>query len=251
MRSRRSCAAHRTRGAASARRILVVLASLALGSVALACLPETGPPPGPQPRRVAIYGDSLLHSSAPVWRTTLEEQLPDWALLERASWGSAPCDHLEQMVADARSSWNVRVVVLGFFGNTLTACSKDRPAEAMYRSDLTRAVDLWLNRGVRVVLVVPPGRVGDEPYSEAGRAALAVARDRRVTLVDTTGSFVDPASGTFAGQVDGTVLRSPDGIHLCDHRAFGEAVCPTDAPGAVRYATPIANAVVAEARLVK
>lgn len=232
-------------------RLLGAVAALLVGVLAAACQPAPGPPPGPQPDRVAIYGDSLMNSSSAVWRPTIKEQLPDWALLERATWGSAACDHLEQMEADAREAWNVRVVVLAFYGNSITPCMSGVDVEARYRWDLTVAVDFWLERGVRVVLVVPPGPVDSEPYSAAGRAALAVAGDRRVRLVDTTGAFVDPEAGTFASELDGVAVRSPDGIHLCDHEALGGLTCDEDDAGAIRYAQPIADAVVAEARLVK
>lgn len=232
-------------------RALGAVAVLLLGAVATACQPEVGPPAGPQPQRVAVYGDSLLYSSAPVWRTSVEEQLPDWNLLERTLWGSAACDHLEQMADDARDGWNVRVVVIAFYGNSITPCAQGHRVEDRYRWDLTVAVDLWQERGVRVVLVVPPGPVDSEPYSPAGRAALAVARERRVQLVDTTGAFVDPETGTFASELDGVAVRSPDGIHLCDHETIGEIVCSVDDAGATRYGQPIAAAIVAEARLVK
>jgi hypothetical protein len=46
-------------------------------------------------------------------------------------------------------------------------------------------------------------------------------------------------------------VRSPDGVHLCDHESLGEIVCASDDAGANRYGQPIAAAVVAEARLVK
>jgi hypothetical protein len=78
-----------------------------------------------------------------------------------------------------------------------------------------------------------------------------VARDRRVQLVDTTGAFVDPETGRFAAELDGEAVRSPDGVHLCDHESLGEIVCASDDAGANRYGQPIAAAVVAEARLVK
>jgi hypothetical protein len=232
-------------------RTLGAVAVLLLGAVAVACQPEPGPPAGPQPRRVAVYGDSLLHSSAPVWRTSIEEQLPDWNLLERALWGSAACDHLDQMADDAHEGWNVRVVVIAFYGNAVTPCARGQRVEDRYRWDLTLAVDLWQERGARVVLVVPPGPVDSEPYSPAGRAALAGARDRRVQLVDTTGAFVDTETGRFAAELDGVAVRSPDGVHLCDHESLGEIVCASDDAGANRYGQPIAAAVVAEARLVK
>ncbi len=232
-------------------RTLGAVAVLLLGAVAVACQPEPGPPAGPQPRRVAVYGDSLLHSSAPVWRTSIEEQLPDWNLLERALWGSAACDHLDQMADDAHEGWNVRVVVIAFYGNAVTPCARGQRVEDRYRWDLTLAVDLWQERGARVVLVVPPGPVDSEPYSPAGRAALAVARDRRVQLVDTTGAFVDTETGRFAADLAGVAVRSPDGVHLCDHESLGEIVCASDDAGANRYGQPIAAAVVAEARLVK
>lgn len=232
-------------------RALGATAALLLGVVALACQPEPGPPPGPQPDRIAVYGDSLLHSSAPVWRTSIEEQLPDWGLLERTAWGSATCDHLDQMASDARDGWNVRVVVLAYFGNAITPCAQGVDLERRYRWDLTVAVDLWQERDVRVVLVVPPGPVDSEPHSAAARAALAVARERRVRVVDTTGSFVDPVTGTYASELEGVPVRSPDGIHFCDHEALGEIVCSVDDAGAGLYGRPIAAAVVAEARLVK
>jgi hypothetical protein len=178
-------------------------------------------------------------------------ELPEWALLERTVWGSAPCDHLEQMAADAAASWNIRVVVLAFYGNVGTECTRGHDPELLYRWDLARAVDLWLERDVRVVLVVPPGPVDSEPGGSAARAALAVARDREVTLVDTTEDFLDPETGTFVSQLGDEVLRSPDGIHLCDHDELDSTRCPEDAPGAVRFATPIADAAVAQAKLVK
>jgi hypothetical protein len=155
------------------------------------------------------------------------------------------------MADDAREGWNVRVVVIAFYGNAITPCARGQRVEDRYRWDLTLAVDLWQERGARVVLVVPPGPVDSEPYSPAGRAALAVARDRRVQLVDTTGAFVDPETGRFAAELDGVAVRSPDGVHLCDHESLGEIVCASDDAGANRYGQPIAAAVVAEARLVK
>jgi len=221
--------------------------------VATGCLrvPLPGPPPGPQPDRIAVYGDSLLHSAGPRWRWIIASSLPDWGTVDRTEWGTAPCDHLEQMEADARSRWNIRVVVLAYFGNQATPCTQGHDVETLYRADLLAAVELWRTQGVRVVLAVPPGRVDDEPLSPGARAALDVAEQGGVELVDLTGTFVDPTTGRYARELDGEVVRSDDGVHLCEPGPPDPLVCPADAPGVVLFADPVVDAAVGQARLVK
>lgn len=219
--------------------------------VATGCRPLPGPPPGIHPKRVAFYGDSLLVSSAPRWRTLTVTGLPNWSTLERVLWGTAPCDHLEQMAVDASSNWNIKVVVIGFHGNQEMPCTIDCDLETLYREDLGTAVRIWQARGVRVVLVPMPGRVGEEAPSPAARATRSVAAESGAELVDLTDSFVDPDTGRYVGEIDGVAVRSPDGIHLCDHHEIGHTYCPSEAPGVVRLADPIAAAAVALGKTVK
>ena len=210
-----------------------------------------GPPPGVQPKRVAIYGDSLLASSELRWRFTLRVGLPKWDLLERTQWGTAPCDHLDQMRQDAAQNWNVQVVVIEFYGNVGSTCTLGSDPETMYHDDLDAAVELWQAKGVRVVLVAGPGRVGTEPESIAASAARLVATERKARLVEAGEPFVDPKSGRYERVINGLEVRSPDGIHLCDHAKLASPMCPVDAPGVVRFVDPIVDAAVAEGRLVK
>ena len=210
-----------------------------------------GPPPGVQPKRVAVYGDSLLASSELRWRFTLRAGLPKWDVLERVRWGAAPCDVRDVMVEDAAQNWNVQVVVLEFYGNAITPCAQGRELATMYHDDLDAAVRLWQAKGVRVVLVAGPGRAGTEPESIAASAARLVATERKVRLVEAGEPFVDPKSGTYERTIDGVEVRAPDGIHLCDHTKLDSLTCPVDAPGVVRFVDPIVAGAVAEGRLVK
>ncbi len=211
----------------------------------------TGPPPGVQPKRVAVYGDSLLASSELRWRFTLRAGLPKWDVLERVRWGAAPCDARDQMVEDAALNWNIQVVVIEFYGNAITSCAQGQDVATMYHDDLDAAVRLWQAKGVRVVLVAGPGRVGTEPESIAAAAARLVATERKVRLVEAGEPFVDPKSGRYERVIDGVEVRAPDGIHLCDHAKLNSLICPVDAPGVVQFVDPIVDAAVAEGRLVK
>ncbi len=246
----------RSRERSPIRRIAVGLGLLTVAAAtATGCLrppvPLPGPPPGPQPSRVAVYGDSLLNSSTSRWRWEILASLPGWGTLERTEWGTAPCDHRDQMEADARLGWKVRVAVIAFYGNQATPCTAGRDVETLYRADLSWAVEFWSSRGVPVVLVVPPGPVGDEPLSAGARAALAVAEEHGLEPVDLTDAFVDPVTGRFSRELDGEVVRATDGIHLCEPEEPEPTTCPADAPGVVRFADPIAAAAVEAARRTK
>jgi hypothetical protein len=233
---------------------------------------------------VLLYGDSLASEAEAHLRTALA-QAGVVALEARTRGGSALCDWLDAMRADA-----VRLpplgprtlVVVEFSGNALTPCTTGLDGrslafhpdalEARYTEDAAEVVAIFSAVGARVLLAgSPPARGADprsEPFAARLNRAYADLADRApgVDFVDAGAAVLrdgrwteslpclpeEPCTGRPGpGGRPENVVRAPDGGHFCPGSppaTVGVTVaCPVWSSGAYRYALAIADGVLRSA----
>lgn len=221
-----------------------------------------------QPIEVVLFGDSLAFQAAPYFTWLLHSSGVAQVKSDVFS-GTATCDWLPVMRRVARSHpW---AVVMEFVGNTFTKCmggclAESSSAIARYCSDMTAAIQLFMDVGTRVYLEGTPitrtqWETHDPHWNDLNHAfaALASKYPGRVTYVDAGeavegrgGSFTstlpclyfEPCDGPVIGGVRSDVVRSPDGVHFCpaiSGNALGLVTpCPVYSSGAYRFASAMA-----------
>jgi hypothetical protein len=221
--------------------------------------------------RVILYGDSLAVESGSAFVEAMGEHTV--ATVEvRAVSGSAPCDVLDSMRADASGSAGPRpaVVVLQFAGNNATPCVTDGDGTPLqgaalaerYAADIEAAVEMFAAADVRVVIAGPPpspGLPGDATelineaelsmvtrwagidighvrYSPAGDMVAGADRayESHLPCLDGEGE----AEGCEEGHI---AVRSPDRIHFCPEGLTERLACPVYSSGARRYGQEMAR----------
>jgi hypothetical protein len=220
---------------------------------------QTPQPAGP--RRVLVYGDSLTWEAQAGIEQAIEAQLPGWDAIVRTSPGVATCDTLPAM-RGADGALNPSVVVLEYVAVPFGPCMTGKDSLAQHTADTQTALTLWASRGVPVVLVGAPRGVGDPTeFVGAGAINRDLAARAGQTFVDAGVLLRDPWTGVYqqrlpclAGETatlgcgsDGLIdVRDETGGHFCSIHNVGP--CPVYASGIVRFAAPIADAVVQAAR---
>jgi hypothetical protein len=229
-------------------------------------------PIGPITRPVVVlYGDSLAWEARHAFSDSFADR-PDVQVHTRTFGGTAICDWLEQMAADA-ASLAPGIVVIEFSGNSFTECMHDANGVALagaaiderYAVDAVSAIAIFASVGTHVVFAGAPAfgpnaatgggrlnslysRLADDHdgvwYTDAGRSVLA-GDSYTITLPCLSS---EPCGGGYSS--DGllvNVVRNPDGIHFCP--VSGDAVqgvtddCPEWSSGAYRYGRALAQPV--------
>jgi hypothetical protein len=260
--------------------VLLVLLAFGTGTLTgnVLAAPEHGPSdthaPGAlvQPgRRVLVFGDSLVTQSEPY--LTVVARALDMRARARASGGIAPCDALEPLAHEVRTS-RPSIVVLAFSGNSLSDCMRGGDGQllqgaavvAKYRSDTEAAIRIATHAGIPMVLASPPTSQQSGAAWEALDAAyrdLAAANQPQVQYTDAgvqiapDGHFVAeqrclPFELSFAatramcaGDAGSIRVRSPDGVHFCSDPSSAKSAatsCSTYSSGALRYAIALVTA---------
>ena len=262
----------------------VVAATLVLGTAAPASARTTGSkasatritPSGPAVAPltkplVILYGDSLAWEAedsfvgAFAGRTGVQ-------VLTRTYGGTAICDWLDEMQADA-AALAPGAVVLEFSGNALTPCMQDANGHglvddaywARYQADARTAIEIFTPTKTRVFLAGAPisqhqqltgdfhGGMVNAMYTEIADQYAAV------DYVDAGAAVLDqgrwtPSLPCLPGEpcTGGTdlldrgvnLVRAPDGGHFCpaaDEAKRGVvAACPVWSSGAYRYGNAMA-----------
>jgi len=225
---------------------------------------------------VILYGDSLAGEAEGTFVGAFAGQ-PGVQILTRTYGGTAICDWLDEMEADA-AEYAPGAVVLEFTGNALTPCMQDaagrglvdEAAWARYRADAQHVIDLFTPLGTRVFLAGSPisrqqeltsdyhggvmnamyREIADEhdgvEYVDAGAAVL----DRGHWTATLPCLPTEPCTGGIDAFDRGVnVVRAPDGGHFCP--ASEEAkrgvvgMCPVWSSGAYRYGNAMAAPVLA------
>jgi hypothetical protein len=172
---------------------------------------------------VVVYGDSLtFEASAYLDRSRMDV---------RAKGGTAPCDWLEQMTADARQ--HPAQVIVAFSGNMATACTLRYGARLdAYPVMLGVVAARW--PGAAVTLIgAPDSTNGNYPYTSDVRALeAAFAAAHGWGFVDSSGDF------------DG-LARASDSFHFCPGPRDPTTACLVASPAAQRYAEAITSAIAA------
>ncbi len=114
------------------------------------------PPPGPP--RIALYGDSLASESGQDFAFLASHS--GASVRVRTFPGTAPCDFLTTMAADA-SDWQPTAAVLAFSGDAFTPCMAGDPLGtpqylAAYKEDTQAAISIFRSIGSKVILVGLP-----------------------------------------------------------------------------------------------
>ncbi len=215
-----------------------------------------------------LYGDSLANQAAPYFVRAVERS-PD-VNVRVSTWdGTAPCDWLPDMLAEARTG-TVSVAVIDFSGNSITPCMKGAPYTSAryylkYLDDVTAAAAAFVRSGARVVLVGSPQSFkqyqrGGTQWSRLNRVLAGIARSDssdvsyddagRSVMVDghfTWSMACRPDEPCLDQPVRGeNLVRAPDGFHFCPtgQKAVDGRVpsCGTYMSGAFRYGQDMADA---------
>jgi hypothetical protein len=227
---------------------------------------------GPLTRPVVVlYGDSLAWESRQSFVESFADR-PDVEVHTRTFGGTAICDWLDEMAADA-ASIAPGIVVVEFSGNSFTPCMYDASGVPVtgpavterYAGDAATVISTFAPVGTHVVFAGAPvsgptsaavGRMNDLYrdianghdgvwYADAG-AAVLVDDSYTITLPCLSS---EPCQGGYNS--DGlpvNVVRAPDGVHFCP--VSGDAVqgvtddCPVWSSGAYRYGRALAQPVI-------
>ena len=227
---------------------------------------------GPLTRPVVVlYGDSLAWES----REAFTEAFADWpdvAVYTRTFGGTAICDWLDEMAADA-ASMAPGIVVVEFSGNSFTPCMQDASGVPVtgpaiterYAVDAATVISTFAPIGTHVVFAGAPvsgptsaavGRMNDFYrdvaaahdgvwYADAGAAVLA---DDSYTIMLPCLSSEPCEGGYNSDGLPVNVVRASDGVHFCP--VSGDAVrgvtddCPVWSSGAYRYGRALAQPVI-------
>ena len=227
---------------------------------------------GPLTRPVVVlYGDSLAWESRESFVESFADR-PDVAVHTRTFGGTAICDWLDAMAADA-ASMAPGIVVVEFSGNSFTPCMQDASGVPVigpaiterYAIDAATVISTFAPIGTHVVFAGAPvsgptsaavGRMNDL-YREvaAGHDGVWFADAGAAVLADDSYTITlpclssEPCEGGYNS--DGlpvNVVRAPDGVHFCP--VSGDAVqgvtdnCPVWSSGAYRYGRALAQPVI-------
>ena len=208
------------------------------------------PVPNPDRLRIGLYGDSLAWEAEPYFSF-----LAGAAGVDVAQWtfgGTATCDALPAMVADAYL--HLRAAVVAFGGNAATPCMAGYPAGtpeffAKYRADTVEAIRILTGRGTHVYLAsAPPASTtaGSENLTVLNRMYGTLASEYPgVTYVDAGRAVTRDGAFAWAlpclsfepclGADSTNVVRSPDGVHFCPDGHDPDWRCSVYPSGAFRY----------------
>jgi hypothetical protein len=245
----------------------------AVGTGGRARTPEV---PDPRPRPVVLlYGDSLAWEAREHFVAAFAAR-PDVQVETRTFGGTAICDWLDVMQADA-VELAPGAVVVEFSGNALTPCMQDPNGEPLtdaasldrYRSDTEQVVEIFRPIGTHLYFVgapIPraPGASGDFAGGriDAIYEQVASAPADAVEFVDAGAAVLDRGrwtahlpclpdepceGGTDEAGIEVNVVRAPDGNHFCPEAAQAvhgvTAACPVWSSGAYRFANAMARPV--------
>ena len=221
---------------------------------------------------VILYGDSLAWEAQEHVFAAFGER-PDVRLVSHTYGGTAICDWLEQMRADAPTLLPGAVIV-EFSGNAFTPCMLDSDGLPLtgaafldrYQADAEAVVDIFAPIGAEVMFVGTPISASAEAQGYRGGTLNDVyaAFDGRpgVEYVDAGAAVLDDGhwtatlpclpdepctGGTDASGQGVNVVRAPDGGHFCP--AADDAVrgvtgeCPVWSSGAYRFAQAMVHPV--------
>jgi hypothetical protein len=220
---------------------------------------------------VILYGDSLAWESQDhfVAAVTLGT---DAAAIGRSFGGTALCDYLDIMRADA-VTLRPAAVVLEFSGNRFTSCMHQPNGEGLgdgaaflkYLDDARAAVRIFASVGTHVYLAGAPVSRPVPGSFQRGRALNVMYAWLAFLSPPGTVTYIDAGTAVQLGSdyidqlpclpeepctdPDGTsVVRSSDGVHLCpgddSHRDPATARCLVWSSGAYRYGRAMAAPVI-------
>jgi len=227
-------------------------------------------------RRVVLYGDSLAWEARDFFTGALAGAFIT-QVTTRAFGGTAICDWLGQMRADA-ASLRPDAVVVEFSGNALTPCMRAPNGSALtgatyfqkYASDSAAVLDIFSSRHTLVFFAGAPisrdaERAGDRAAPTLHTLYAALARSTPYGRYIDAGASVlaggrwtatlpclptEPCMGRDAIGTPVNVVRAPDGVHFCPSALPAvrgvTAPCSVWASGSWRFGNAMAAPVIAE-----
>ena len=217
-------------------------------------------------KKINIYGDSLSAQAYP-FSSYLLSSGGKATTVNDTFGGTAPCNWLSTMQADAAAVTDPPNAVIIQFSGNVSNCYSNNPSPespalvADYRSDIQTAINAFAAHAIHVYLVGAPiassqnGPPLDPNWDVFNQlyAQLAASDPALVTFEDV-GAVVEGPSHTYVhymqclyfetvcngpsyGAPTGTnVVRQPDGFHFCPVQITGTNPCPVYSSGALRYA---------------
>ncbi len=246
-------------------RTAAMLAAVALGALGLsACEPS--------PPQVLYYGDSLAFEAEPYFNFLLQSG-GHAQVIDNIYAGSALCDWMGQLRADASNPVHRDAIVLAFSGDDVTPCiEQSGPWGSFgyyqnYVDNMNTVVSEFAAAGTHVYIVGSPQNydeyINDVPnWNELNELFAGIASEHpgQVTYVDA-GSAVE-LDGHFTwtlpclsfeactgpvvdGQPSNIVRSSRDGVHFCPDNSIAPVLglqvnCNVYSSGAFRYAMAMA-----------
>lgn len=205
------------------------------------------------PPEVVVYGDSLISQAMPYIQHDLTSQGQSNVVFN-AYPGTAPCDWMNQMLADAQANV-MTAAVIEFSGNNFGCMSYPAASPAFfaaYQQQVTQAVQAFVSRGIHVFLVGAPVTLKEiqqgattwdhlnEIYAQIAASEPNATYVNAGAAVEENGSFTwtlpcrpGEPSCLANGQA---IVRAADGQHFCPQQAGDGSQCLDYSSGAARYA---------------
>ena len=211
------------------------------------------------PPEVVVYGDSLISQAMPYIHQDMTSQGQSNVVFN-AYPGTAPCDWMNQMLADAQTNV-MTAAVIEFSGNNFGCMSYPSASPAFfaaYQQQVTQAVQAFVSRGIHVFVVGAPVTLrdiqqGDTTWDHLNEIyAQIAASEPDATFVNAGAAVEENGSFTWtlpcqAGEpsclANGqAVVRAADGLHFCPQQAGDGSQCLDYSSGAARYANAMTSA---------
>lgn len=232
--------------------------SAAVGLGAVAAVPAGAQAPAPQ---VILYGDSISAQVEPYFNQFASDA-GRATVVDHVYPGTAPCNWLPQMLADA-SSGTTAVAVLQFSGDDFGCESEPVGTPAYYQTyqqQVTEAAQAFAAAGAHTFLIGYPISFSEVETQEADWDELnQVYAGIAASVPDTTfvnaGASVEADGGRFAwtlpclsgepycGPGGKNVVREDDGGHFCPLDPNDGVNCGDYASGSIRFAEAMARPV--------
>jgi hypothetical protein len=217
-----------------------------------------------EPRRIAIFGDSLANESGKYWRAMMNET-PGFDATHHSLPGTAICDWFDQMDKVA-ADVDPQIVAFQFVGNDILPCMRNPDGSQLSKAEYLRRWRRYTQEAIEkfdsdtTIYLVGAPEMGDHdnrvyeifqdladdyPNTHFVDGGRLVSPHR--TFVETLPCLPgEPCRGPVVDGVPNIRVRNIDQIHFCpDPDSYGKQ-CPVYSSGAYRFAITLFEATTGE-----